>query len=97
MLDVLLLVLASKTAFSSFQLVCDGPTDGPTDGRTDLRTDIPSYRDARTHLKRLHKIRRNAMSPTAFSCFITTFVAFETVLCTMCVDNVSVDDEKINY
>ena len=28
-----------------------GPTDRPTDGRTDGRTDIPSYRDARTHLK----------------------------------------------
>ena len=31
----------------------DGPTDRPTDGRTDGRTDTPSYRDARTHLKRL--------------------------------------------
>ena len=27
-------------------------TDGPTDRRTDGRTDTPSYRDARTHLKR---------------------------------------------
>ena len=27
-------------------------TDRPTDGRTDGRTDTPSYRDARTHLKR---------------------------------------------
>ena len=27
-------------------------TDGRTDGRTDRRTDTPSYRDARTHLKR---------------------------------------------
>ena len=27
--------------------MCDRPTDRPTDGRTD----IPSYRDARTHLK----------------------------------------------
>ena len=27
-------------------------TDGHTDGRTDGRTDRPSYRDARTHLKR---------------------------------------------
>ena len=26
-------------------------TDGPTDGQTNGRTDIPSYRDARTHLK----------------------------------------------
>ena len=26
-------------------------TDGRTDGPTDRRTDIPSYRDARTHLK----------------------------------------------
>ena len=40
--------------------MCDRPTDGPTDGRTDGRTDgptdgrtdIPSYRDARTHLKK---------------------------------------------
>ena len=33
----------------------DGPTDGRTDertdGPTDRRTDIPSYRDARSHLK----------------------------------------------
>ena len=36
--------------------VTDGPMDGPTDQRTDRptdgRTDNPSYRDARTHLKR---------------------------------------------
>ena len=34
----------------------DGRTDGGTDGRTDRRTygqtDRPSYRDARTHLKK---------------------------------------------
>ena len=34
----------------------DGPTDGRTDQRTDRRprgpTDRPSFRDARTHLKR---------------------------------------------
>ena len=30
----------------------DGPTDGPTDLRTYGRTDSPSYRDARTHLKK---------------------------------------------
>ena len=30
----------------------DGPTDGPTDRPTDRRTDKPSYRDARTHLKK---------------------------------------------
>ena len=29
----------------------NGPTDGPTDRPTDGRTDIPTYRDARTHLK----------------------------------------------
>ena len=35
--------------FSTFhESVTDGRTDGPTDGRTDR----PSYRDARTHLKR---------------------------------------------
>ena len=38
--------------FSEIQLVCDRRTDRPTDGRTDGRTDTPSYRDARTHLKR---------------------------------------------
>ena len=46
---------------AEIQLVCDRRTDGPTDGRTDRRTDrrtdqrtdIPSYRDARTHLKKL--------------------------------------------
>ena len=32
--------------------VNDGPTNGPTDGRTD----IPSYRDARTHLKIEHAL-----------------------------------------
>ena len=45
---------------SEIQLVCDRRTDrttdrrtdGRTDGRTDRRTDTPSYRDARTHLKR---------------------------------------------
>ena len=31
--------------------VTDRRTDGPTDGRTDGPTDIPSYRDARTHLR----------------------------------------------
>jgi len=29
------------------------PTDQRMDGRTDRRTDTPSYRDARTHLKRI--------------------------------------------
>ena len=32
---------------SEIELVCDLRTDRPTD----RRTDIPSYRDARTHLK----------------------------------------------
>ena len=53
-------ILVKNSTFTSFQLVCDGPTDGPTDGRTDGRrdggtdgrTDTPSYRDARTHLKK---------------------------------------------
>ena len=35
----------------------EGPTDGPTDGRTDGWTDIPSYRDARTHLKTIFCFR----------------------------------------
>ena len=34
----------------------DGRTDGWTDRRTDGRTDTPSYRDARTHLKRFWKM-----------------------------------------
>ena len=29
-----------------------GPTDGPPDRPTDGRTDTPSYKDARTHLKK---------------------------------------------
>ena len=33
-------------------LPTDGRTDGPTDGWMDGRTDTPSYRDARTHLKK---------------------------------------------
>ena len=39
--------------FGVFSLMLtDGTTDGTTDGRTDIRTDRPSYRDARTHLKK---------------------------------------------
>ena len=34
------------------------PTDGPTDRPTDGRTDRPSYKDARTYLKR--KKRKNS-------------------------------------
>ena len=33
----------------------NGPTDGPTNGRTDR----PSYRDARTHLKRKIAVRNS--------------------------------------
>ena len=43
-----------KRRFSSFENntgPIDRRTDGRTDRRTDGRTDIPSYRDARTHLK----------------------------------------------
>ena len=36
-------VLVDMSDFPKIQLVCDGWTNG--------RTDIPSYRDARTHLK----------------------------------------------
>ena len=39
---------AQKSYFSEIQLVGDGPTDRRMDGRTDT----PSYRDARTHLKK---------------------------------------------
>ena len=42
--------------------VPDGPTDGPTDGwtygRTYGQTDKPSYRDAKTHLKRGRKKKK---------------------------------------
>ena len=52
----LMLFCSNLAHFSEIQLVCDRRTDrrsdGRTDGRTDRRTDIPSYRDARTHLKR---------------------------------------------
>ena len=40
----LVVVLGKKGTFAWFQLVCDRLTDG--------RTDTPSYRAARTHLKR---------------------------------------------
>ena len=58
-------ILIKNGDFAQFQLVCDGrtdgPTDGQTDGQTDGRTDTPSYRDARTHLKKLfsHSFARN--------------------------------------
>jgi len=53
-------ILVEISDFSEIQLVCDLRTDGPTDGRTDRRTDIPSYRDARTHLKNTgEKSQRN--------------------------------------
>ena len=47
----LMLFCSISAYFSEIQLVCDRRTDRPTDGRTD----IPSYRDARTHLKRERK------------------------------------------
>ena len=44
------------TFFRYKECFSDGPTDGRTNGRmdqqTDGRTDKPSYRDARTHLKK---------------------------------------------
>ena len=42
--------------------------DGPTDRWTDGRTDIPSYRDARTHLKNKGRL---ANSPRRASCDLT--------------------------
>ena len=42
-----------KARFSCFLKKHNGHTDGRTYGRTYGRTDIPSYRDARTHLKSL--------------------------------------------
>ena len=38
--------------FSYFMKRRNGHTDIHTYGRTDIRTDRPSYRDARTHLKK---------------------------------------------
>ena len=38
--------------FGGVFLDANGHTDIRTDGRTDGRTDKPSYRDARTHLKK---------------------------------------------
>ena len=45
-----LMILANFEVFSL--MVTDGHTDGRMDGHTDIRTDRPSYRDARTHLKK---------------------------------------------
>ena len=42
-----------KPSFLQLKKTRYGRTDGRTDRRTDGRTDRPSYRDARTHLKRL--------------------------------------------
>ena len=59
-MSVIAIALMHKQIFLSRDVMlsaysADGPTDGPTDrrtnGPTDQRTDIPSYRDARTHLK----------------------------------------------
>ena len=47
----LMLFCSNSVHFSEILLVCDGQTDGQTDEPTDGPTDIPSYRDARTHLK----------------------------------------------
>ena len=49
-----LFIFCLKTSiFLNFNsCVTDGRTDRPTDRPTDGRTDTPSYRDARTHLKR---------------------------------------------
>ena len=46
----------------------EGVTDGGTDRRTDRRTDRPSYRDARTHLKRSSKFARKD-HPKPVRCF----------------------------
>ena len=44
------LIISENSAFVTNGRT-DGRTDRQTDQRTDGRTDIPSYRDARTHLK----------------------------------------------
>ena len=41
-----------NVSFLHFSRKRYGRTDGRTDGQTDRPRDIPSYRDARTHLKR---------------------------------------------
>ena len=66
-----------KPSFLQFEknaLRTDRQTDQPTDGLTDRRTDTPSYRDARTHLKREKKllqlhIARNFIFHVAFPFF----------------------------
>ena len=61
---VLIVVLVKNGTFALFQLVCDGQTNGRTDGRMDGRTDRPSYRDARTHLKRIkNQVSKKAQRP----------------------------------
>ena len=54
-----------------------GPTDGPTDGRTD----IPSYRDARTHLKtnRIACRQQRIMTKFSTSCQVYVWDVFEKV------------------
>ena len=47
-----MLFCSNSVHFSEIQLVCDIRTNGPTDRLTDGQIDTPSYRDARTHLKR---------------------------------------------
>jgi hypothetical protein len=44
-----------KTALFFRDLKLVWPTDGRTSGPTDGRTNTPSYRDGRTHLKRVHE------------------------------------------
>ena len=46
----------SNRRFWRFFLNVNGWTDGRTYGHMDIRTDTLSYRDARTHLKRIEKL-----------------------------------------
>ena len=52
----------------------DGQTDGRMDGRPDGRTDRPSYRDARTHLKRRRKQGQEANDASSILCILIWFI-----------------------
>ena len=50
------------TALHPMDVQTDGWTDGRMDGRKNGWTDRPSYRDVRTHLKRLNYVESNQWS-----------------------------------
>ena len=83
-----------------------GRTDRRTDGRTDRRTDRPSYRDARTHLKRekmrdfeFHRLQVNLLIVEWFFvfsgwCFFPP--AAPLIRLTQVVDELSNEKLKVN-